>query len=122
MSVIIVSDEHISAMLRFGFGDGWADKDFRDQLQTTANILREENTDSYNERYHQEHAEFVPCVIDYTQPELSPVQVLKLLQCYEGNSDQLGTYHCSRAAQEVRRIREKAIRRLAGYDAARWEI
>lgn len=122
MSVVIVSDEHISAMLRFGFGGSWADEEFREKLQTAANILRDENTDSYNERYPQQFAEFHPCVIDFTQPELSPVQVLKLLQCYEGNSDQLGTYYLSRAADEIRRIRDKAIRRLAGYDVARWEI
>lgn len=122
MSVIIVSDKHISAMLRFGFGNSWADAGFRHKVQTAANILREENTHSFNVRYRQDHVGYVPCVVDYTQPELSPVQVLKLLACYEGNSDQVGTYHMSSAAEEVRRIRDKAIRGLAGYDAARWEI
>lgn len=122
MSVVIVSNEHISAMLRFAFGSGWADSDFRTQLQSAADCLREENTDSYNERYPQDQIACEPCVIDFTQPERSPVEVLKLIQCYDGNSDQLGTYQMSRAADQIRSIRSKAIQKLAGYDAARWEI
>jgi hypothetical protein len=122
MSINIVSDAHISAILRFGFGPEWSAISFRNRLQNVADMLKADNTHSYNERYVDDQTMVEPCVIDFTQAERSPVEVLKLIQCYELNCSELGTYAGDSAADEVRAIRDKAIRQLAGYSAAEWEI
>lgn len=122
MSINIVSDEHISAILRFGFGPDWSATNSRNRLQNLADMFKAENTHSYNERYPDDQTMVEPCVIDFTQAERSPVEALKLIQCYELNCSALGTYAGDLAADEVRAIRDKATRQLAGYDAAEWEI
>ena len=122
MSIKIVSDKHISAILRFGFGPDWSATSFRNRLQNVADMLKAENIHSYNERYFAEQRMVEPCVIDFTQAERSPVEVLKLIQCYEVNCSALGTYPGDLAADEIRAVRDKATRQLAGFDAAKWEI
>lgn len=117
-AVKVLSDEHISALLRFGFGPDWASQENRAAVQYAADGLKEENIHSFNE-YAQDLATMVvPCVVDFTQGERSPVEILKLIHTYEANSDQLGTYHGDYAAGLIRSIRNEAICRLAGYHEA----
>lgn len=121
MSCIILSDKHLSTILRFGFGPSWADDDFRVRLQYTADRLREENILAYNERY-QENYPVLPCEIDFTVAEVSPVQALKLMKAYDDNCSELGTYHGDTAAEEIRVFRDSALALLEGFDSAPWDI
>lgn len=121
MSVMVLSDKHLSTILRFGFGPSWADEDFRSRLQSTADRLREENILAYNERY-QDELPVLPCEIDYSAQEVTPVEALKLMQAYDDNCSELGTYHGDTAAEEIRSFRQSAIARLEGYSSAPWDI
>ena len=122
MAVKILSDEHISAMLRFGFGPHWADQENRAAVQNAADGLKSENIHSFNEYAQHQATMIVPCVVDFTQGERSPVEILKLIHTYEANSDQLRTYDGDYAASLIRSIRSEAICYLAGYNEAPAEV
>lgn len=121
MSCIVLSDLHLSTILRFGFGPSWADEDFRSRLQATADHLRRENILAYNERYEEEDP-VLPCEIDYSAPEVTPVEALRLMQCYDECCEELGTYHGDTAAEQIRSFRVAALVRLEGWHEARWQI
>lgn len=52
----------------------------------------------------------------------SEVQVLKALDCYEHEANELPQYRDTFAAQIISEIRAHAITQLPGYKAADWEI
>jgi hypothetical protein len=121
MSCIVLSDLHLSTILRFGFGPSWADEDFRPRLQATADQLRRENILAYNERYEEEDP-VLPCEIDYSAPEVTPVEALRLMSTYDECCEELGTYHGDTAAEHIRAFRVVAFLGLDGWREARCQI
>jgi hypothetical protein len=60
---------------------------------------------------------------DYNPKHLTPVQILKLCDCYEYQACETGeAYYQSFAHAIIQAIRGKAWRRLPGYDEAEWTI
>jgi len=114
----IVSDKHITAILRFGYSEKWNSPDLDTFLEQMANVLKKENITKYNAN----NTPLVPvedCQIDWDQPLLSPVEVLKLIEAYEHQcSDAPNFFPISQAARIVRGIRYKAQRLLPGYAEA----
>lgn len=127
MSVMIISDNHLSAVLRFAFAKTWNDTIDREStvrvVQDAADELARVNDEAYAHRYPDEPVEeFQAPVIDWKAPLVSPVEFLKLLQCVEYQMDGLPGFHDTEAAQFIRNHRVTALGKLDGYNAAKWSI
>lgn len=55
-------------------------------------------------------------------PELSPVQMLKLLDCFDYQACEVDDYERSDARRQVQAVRRNVIASMPGYDAAAWGI
>ena len=131
MSAFVVGNKHISAMLQvMGTcypGDCcsyyWQGERHyvNGKSREVGQILVDENYRSVNYRYSEngEPEEFAP---DYTVRTLSPVEVIKACDCYLYQSCETPDWKETEAYAIVRMIRERAIRRLPGYEKAEWGI
>jgi hypothetical protein len=127
MSAFIVNDNHISALVR------WACRDnlryYRRNAdgvgvagneQRIAQLLLDENIKSVNHRYNETTEQAI--VYDAFATNLLPIEVIKACHCLAYQSCEHDGWEASEAKCILDSIEAAAIRRLPGYDAAKWEI
>lgn len=127
MSVQIISDNHLSAVLRFAFQNVWTDTIDREKtvqiVQDAANEIARVNDLAYAHRYPSEPVdEFCAPVINWNQPLPTPLQALKLLQSVVYQLDELPGYHDTEAAQLLRNWQFTTTTKLPGYNDEKWTI
>lgn len=137
MSAYVVSHRHINAILTFAnranarlcAGVMRYDASNVEDLQRMAEILYAENVRSVNYRYRQPAS--LPGIVDETERDIvfnfvrdafSPVDILRLCECYDYQACETPDYEASAAARIVNAIRHEAIRALPGYSNAKWRI
>jgi hypothetical protein len=119
MSVTIVSDTHITALVAFALGENWDAPEQRAEAQRIADCLKSMNVDAYNEVNMDEPGiDEPPCVLVAGQSVPKPLQALKLIEFYESHASEFGGYYYNTAAYEIRSMRAQAIAQLDGYAAA----
>jgi hypothetical protein len=139
MSAFLVSDRHITEMLRFASGAGRDHITTRvyhsggvvmtlampDELEKAGQVLVNQNYKSMaalygDEKYKESHKykyEPVPfCDL------LPAVQIIKLCDCYNYQASETGDYYQTLAYSIVRAIRDRVVECLPGYEAAEWSI
>lgn len=130
MSCYVVSQKHISAILRWACRNnlkaGWGGNPSRyayqpGQEQEAFDLLYAANVKSVNERYNETSIESGPSYLSYA-PELTPIEVIKACDCLAYQCDEWSGFEGSDADRILRSIKEAAIQRLPGYDAASWSI
>lgn len=131
MSAFIVSDKHINAILEYKRQDPLEKYLYAngnelnihnpDHITLAAQILLYENYRSINTLYGENEA---PHKIVWTPTglKLSPVEALKLCQCYLYQIGENEDYRSSAAAQIIDQIMATAITNLPGYNDAKWAI
>jgi hypothetical protein len=127
MSVHILGDNHLSAVLRFAFAKTWTDSIDREitvnMVQEAANELARVNDLSYATRYPDQPVdEFVAPVINWNQPLPTPLQFLKLLQNVEYQCEEAPDFYSTEAFRLIRNWKWEATTKLDGYNSEPWEI
>ena len=128
MSCYIVPDKHISAIIRWASGEGiraaYTRGDYLyqpGQEQEAVNLLHAANVRSVNERYNETTPED-GAVYDPMAPSLRPIEVIKACDGLAYQCDEWEGFEGSDAQKLIREIQSAAIRKLPGYDAAKWSI
>jgi len=133
MSAFMVSDAHITALLQAmvpqypgqGTSYHFAGKDhkFEGRAAELAQILVDQNRRSVNRSYgREEHHLFNEYGLDCAVIARTPVEVIKLCDCYHYQAADSEGYEQTRAWAIVNAIRERAIDRLPGYQSAEWSV
>lgn len=129
MSVFIVSDKHISAMLQMAkspFRGSKFSYYFDGERKETSNrqklgqILLSENYRSVNFRYN-EGKEARDFIYQSTQ-QRSPVEIISLCDCYQYQTCETDDWKDTEAFAIWYALRENAIESLPGYGQADWSI
>ena len=127
MSAFIVSDKHISGMVKSVAYSNRVNYHWNGKLYNIPNDIDElgqklldENYRSVNYRYSEvkEPHQFAMQRVE----RLSAVQIIKLCDCYNYQACETNDYKDSEAKAIMTAIRERAIRKLAGYSEASWEL
>lgn len=129
MSVLIVDDDHIHAMLTFMHSrelhgcHRW--ENVQDELTDAGRVLLAANYGSYNVRYPRDadpkgDAEIVAEYRWRRTRMLSPVEMLKAIQYYEHQACDLTDWEQTEAYKMVRRMMDRAITVLPGWEAVPW--
>ena len=130
MSCFVVSDNHISAILawacRGNINAGWGSNPGRYAYmpaleQEAANFLYAANVKSFNARY-KEDVEETGCVYNPHAIKLTPIEVIKACDCLAYQCDEWEGFEGSIAQAILRDIKQQAIPKLPGYDAAKWSV
>lgn len=87
----------------------------------TGAMLMAENAESVNHRYDEEDIE-EPYVYARPWRTCTPVEVLKLIDCYEYQTCEHPEWERSEARAFCEALRGRMIGRLEGYDGADWEF
>lgn len=121
MSVIILSDKHISVLTNFLNQQAFKPKCAQDlTAQQIGQTLLDENTKAYCNRYREE---FTQEAFTLIQTEtLTPVQAIKAAQAYEYQASESNTWEGSDAKAIIESIINAAILQLPGYEDAKWTI
>ena len=109
MSAYILNRFHISAILMFNC-TGKPDATTYQILADQGQQLLDENIRSVRTRYPGET--FKP----------TPIEVLKLIQCLEYQSNQNPDYYATQAFRTLHEIRRIAQSKLPGWDQASWDL
>lgn len=121
MSVFIVSDRHIDALV-------WAGEEFQLLSCTTPDKFGREllktNHASYADRYMDTMGPGDYDHYRYRRPLQPPsmVGLLKAIQCYEYQARGARWYSESEAKNYCEQLTQAAIERLPGYSESAWEI
>lgn len=130
MSAYVLSDEHLDAILT-GFklnliSDSISVKgkmillDSDKALSDVGQILKDENYRSVNARYNEKE---LSTQYQYkVANKYSPVELLKLCDCYDYQACKAGDYTETLACEVIDCIRRRLIKLLPGYDDAMWGI
>lgn len=124
MSAFQVSARHIAILVDAGISGTFHILDVSEQL-IYCKILAKMNADSVNARYPDSES-FSPPVDRFPLPlksgfdKLSPVEILKAIQCYEYQSCETEEWEGSLAYKYCKRLTAKVIADLNGYDDAKW--
>ncbi len=128
MSVSIVSDNHINALVH-SLETFSKDTPFTNNtglLDAIAQMLLNENYRSFYYRSPSDAAKSsrIARRIDYTPPttSYSPVEILKACDCYEAQLHESDYYLETPAGQWIKKIRAAATSALPGYAEASWVI
>ena len=130
MSCFVVSDKHISAIIgwacRENISAGWGSNPGRYAYQPAleqeaCDILYAANVKSVNARY-KENEDTTGCTYLIDAPHLSPIEVIKAINCLEYQCDEWEEFDGSMAKAILRDIKEAAATKLPGYDTAKWSI
>jgi hypothetical protein len=131
MSAWLCTRTHVAAIVR------WIEDNDRGAIdwagfgaalpEGLATMLHQENVRSIAARYPDSFREFVRgAEFSYTDirraPKLSPVEMLKAIQCFEYQSCEHDEWESSNAARFLRHAQAAAIAKLPGYDTAPWGI
>lgn len=129
MSAFIVSGEHIAAIVGSQAAhDRWHSTFSVSDLLTAAGILAAENARSVNTRYaHHNQPEDPPNVTGkriqhYIKNPLTPVQLLKAIQCLDYQSCETDDWNTTRAFNLLQTYQSRAIAALPGYEQAKWGL
>lgn len=140
MSAFLVSHTHIAALVKFASENrtyaSFLDAGTFDDMERLAERLAAECVASVSYRYPKDEPNELPGPIDRsiavwpsfantiwsTVPTLTPIAALKALSCYEYQSCEHPTWEQSYAHGWCQKLRQEAIGRLPGYEAAAWEI
>ena len=130
MSAFLVSDKHITEILRFASGKGniyyngeTLDLTTPDGIQKVGQILVNENYRSLNARYGSVNLSHVFQYEPFSmRPIMAAVEVIKLCHCYDYQACETDDYYETPTHSIVDAIKECAIRALPGYDDAEWSI
>lgn len=136
MSAFMVDSDHIDALVHlalYGPTDAanWYAPQFNcKQLDVNdADMLGHElelaNARSFNSLYPS-HRQMIgpfefPDILHATRPWITTLQALKLLQCFEYQSDCDEAWESSPVCRFCGQLKDCLIRQLAGYDAAPWD-
>ena len=125
MSAFVVSDEHISGMLQVAAGDPlyyyWGNEPhYVYDVEKAGQILVDENYRSVNHRYSENDPphEYRRAAVR----NLSMLEIIKLCNSYSYQSCETNDWGQTEAYAIVDSLRERAIRRLPGYEDANWSI
>ena len=126
MSAFIVTDTHISALVRYasrhkvGVSTPLMRLNAFGNEQEVAQLLFEENVKSVNYLYRESET----TQIDYDRgaPILTAIQAIKAAQCLRYQSCEHPEFEDSLACKFIEKIIADAIPRLEGYDSAEWAI
>lgn len=126
MSVTVVSDKHISALVNV-FSEGgivrfWHDGPQELTLREAGQILLNENYYSYDARYGHKGEDNTPHKFRLTFETHDPIQLLKAWICYDYNACESPNWKTSLAKAMIDYNKMKIIRLLPGYKEAAWEI
>lgn len=123
MSCFIVSDKHISALARFAVTERILDYHNATGIDWTeqeiGELLNAENTKSYNARYREA---VEPAFRYVVTPALSPVELIKAIDCYEYQACEHDGWETSQAHALCQEMRARATNALPGYADAPWGL
>ncbi len=119
--IYLVGNKHINVLVNSLLSEDFDNEEGLKSLAEFGQTLTDENLRSYNYRYNEEITGILPFVFTRVEP-VSSVQLFKACSCYEHNSSALPDYKKSKAANIIHEIRSRAIRRLPGYEVAKWHI
>ena len=130
MSAFIVSEKHITAMINSMIphysGDStgyyWDRKThyFNGNSQEIGQKLLEQNYRSVNSRYGKSiEAPVYKGILSRTR---SPIEIIKACHCYNYQSCETDNWQYTEAYAISKAIEAAAVRRIAGYEEANWEI
>lgn len=133
MSAFICTNKHINTIVSYGvhhdasvYLEGPSGRKYleffkKDPVQIF-NILTKANVDSVNHRYSECE---VPAKDKFKAEAvafISPVQIIKLCDCFDYQSNEVDNYEDTVAANIIQSIRARAIDNLPGYKDALWSI
>jgi hypothetical protein len=130
MSAYVLGDENFDAIIAackrcFGSNLFVLGKTFNldseEECSQIGQILKDQNYASVNARY-KEKTEIDPYKYKASSELYSPVQILKICDCYDYQACETGDYRESLACDIVDTLRLKLITLLPGYDDAKWGI
>jgi len=134
MSAFIVNDYHINALVTWAANRHGSDavtyywagrrREVRQDPKRVANVLYAENVRSVNARYDDASSAHG---FDYKaagiEPlRMTPVQVIKACHCLSYQSCETSDWEDTEAYAILRGVEGEAVRSLAGYDQAGWEL
>lgn len=129
MSAFVCNLHHINALTNYAvnnhYGSWKLDQEVKDfSPDEIGQVLLDENVKSVNYRYEEnsEPDKFTYKPIPNFSTRYPPVQIIKGCDCLIYQSCEHPEYYKSLAYQLTQAIRELAIDRLPGYEAAEWEI
>lgn len=129
MSAYIVSDEHISALLGAMVKCGILDVKNMGGVAHVGQLMVNENCVSVNNRYgttySAENPKFILSVKHFNDARTKPtnvIQFLKWLDTYEQQCDGVFRWRTTEAFTKVNHLRRALIRKLPGYEAAKWSF
>lgn len=131
MSAYILGDDNFDAILtacRLHFrarhmfiNDEAFDFDHVLHLNKIGNILKNQNCKSVNARYNESEVAD-PYKFRGVTKLYNPVQLLKILDCYDYQACETNDYGQTAAYKIVKYIRKNLIKILPGYNDAKWGI
>ena len=128
MSCYIVTDKHLSAIIRWACTNNIKAGHINGrylyqpgQEQEAVDLLHAANVRSVNARYKEDTPE-AGAVYDLSAPSLRPIDAIKACDGLAYQCDCWEGFEGSEAQTLIRDIQRHAIRRLPGYDAAPWSI
>jgi hypothetical protein len=133
MSAYIVSDDHIHALVNFAvsarvsyFVNGkWIDITL-ENAEEIGQIFADENYRSVHRRYQERttghFGKAAPYKFKRARPLSDAVVILKLINCLDYQSCETDDWKASLAFNILAQIKDEAVRKLPGYDAAPWGI
>lgn len=128
MSAYIVSDEHISALLGVMVKCGILDVKNMGEVVHVGQLMVNENCAAVKARYGDEVGEapeFVLSVKHFQDAHTKPtniIQFLKWLDAYEHQCSSIRSWQSTRAFAHTNHLRRALIRKLPGYEAAKWSF
>jgi hypothetical protein len=127
MSCYIVSDKHISAIIRHACRNSWnagwheGRYAYRPGMEDEAyKLLAQANVNSVNARYQEDNQDLGEYQSD--APLLKPIQVIKAIDGLAYQCDNWPEWEGSAAQALLNDIRDRAIGQLPGYEEAAWSI
>lgn len=126
MSAYLCSRAHIATLV--SFAERTQCLGYHATLAGAASMLEAQNVASVNYRYRDSPGYAPASVEPYTvsevprlaRPNVSAVEVIKLLQCLEYQCCETDDYKETSAHTWIDNVLSCAIRKLPGYDAAPW--
>jgi hypothetical protein len=127
MSCYIVSDSHLSALVRYACTQNLNVYSASGRVyapgeeQQAVTLLGAANTRAYTERYGAgrtaDGVAYLPAA-----PLPSHMEVIKLASCFDYQASDWSQYPGSDAERFIRYVERHAVRQLPGYKEAAWEI
>ena len=127
MSAFLCNAYHINALANWAamprerFSYFWnGERHFPTDAHTIAQILHGQNLRSVNARYNEDND--VDIERDRFAPDITPVQVIKAVNCLQYQSCETDDWPETEAYAICQAIIDRAIRHLPGYEAAEREL